>query len=91
MRWSDELRHRKVPLEFALRPFHAQELAQRSQAGIVLYRAGKTNHFAAFSRQPDGKLRFFGAVPGYTHHNLSMAEFYWDYVKFPLTLTITAK
>ena len=63
----------------------------RDRAGIVLYRAGKTNHFAAFSRQPDGKLRFFGAVPGYAHHNLSMAEFYWDYVKFPLTLTITAK
>ena len=57
----------------------------------LLYRAGKTNHFAAFARQPDGTLRFFGAVPGYAHHNLSMAEFYWDYVKFPLTLTITAK
>lgn len=86
-----ELRRQKVPLEFALRPFHAQELAQRNRAGIVLYRAGKTNHFAAFARQPDGMLRFFGAVPGYAHHNLSMAEFYWDYVKFPLTLTITAK
>ena len=86
-----ELRRQKVPLEFALRPFHAQELAQRNRAGIVLYRAGKTNHFAAFARQPDGTLRFFGAVPGYAHHNLSMAEFYWDYVKFPLTLTITAK
>ncbi len=86
-----ELHRQKVPLEFALRPFHAQELAQRNRAGIVLYRAGKTNHFAAFARQPDGTLRFFGAVPGYAHHNLSMAEFYWDYVKFPLTLTITAK
>lgn len=58
-----ELRRQKVPLEFALRPFHAQELAQRNRAGIVLYRAGKTNHFAAFARQPDGTLRFFGAVP----------------------------
>ena len=56
-----ELRRQKVPLEFALRPFHAQELAQRNRAGIVLYRAGKTNHFATFARQPDGTLRFFGA------------------------------
>lgn len=86
-----ELRHQGVPLEFALRPFHAQELARSSRAGIVFYRAGKTNHFAAFSRQPDGRLRFFGAVPGYAHHTISMAEFYWDYVKFPLTLTIAAK
>lgn len=85
-----ELRREQVPLEFALRPFHAQELAARSRAGIILYRAGKTNHFAAFRREPDGKLRFFGAAAGIPHHTLSMAEFYWDYVKFPLTLTITA-
>ena len=76
---------------FALVHELRRQKAQRNRAGIVLYRAGKTNHFAAFARQPDGTLRFFGAVPGYAHHNLSMAEFYWDYVKFPLTLTITAK
>lgn len=86
-----ELRRQDIPLEFALRPFHAQELAQRNRAGIILYRAGKTNHFAAFRRESDGSLRFFGAAAGAAHHQLSMAEFYWDYVKFPLTITITAK
>jgi hypothetical protein len=55
-----------------------------------MYRAGKTNHYAAFRREDDGSLRFFGVVPGIQDHRLSMASFYWDYVKFPITLTITA-
>ena len=78
-------------MEFALRPFHVQQLAQQSRAGIIFYRAGKTNHYAAFTREPDGRFRFFGAAAGASHHSMSMASFYWDYVKFPLTLMIAAK
>lgn len=85
------LRRQKIPMEFALRPFHVQQLAQQSRAGIIFYRAGKTNHYAAFTREPDGRFRFFGAAAGASHHSMSMASFYWDYVKFPLTLMIAAK
>lgn len=86
-----ELRKQGVPLEFALRPAHAQQLSERCRAGIILYRAGKTNHFAAFRREEDGLLRFFGAVPGRGMHKMSLAQFTWDHVKFPLMVTITAK
>ncbi len=86
-----ELKRQKLPLQFALRPFHAQRLAETAPAGIILYFTGRRNHFAAFRREPDGKLRFFGAIPGCAHHTATMAEFYWDFVKFPLALTITAK
>jgi len=81
----------KVPLSFAFRPFHAQQLSETCRAGIILYRAGKTNHFAAFRREKDGSLRFFGALPGRSRDICSMAEFYWDRVKFPLAVTITAR
>lgn len=86
-----KLKKQGVPLEFALRPIHAQQLVERSRAGIILYRAGKTNHYAAFRREEDGKLRFFGAVSGREDHRMSLAEFNCNHVKFPLTVTITAK
>lgn len=84
-------RNQHIPLNFAVRPFHAQQLCETAPAGIILYRAGRWNHFAAFRREEDGKLRFFGAVPGQDTAPVSMAEFYWDHVKFPLALTITVK
>lgn len=83
-----ELKRQGLPLQFALRSFHAQELAARSRAGIIFYFTGKRNHFVAFRREEDGRLRFFGAVPGRTRHEATLAEFYWDYVKFPLALTV---
>ena len=76
---------------FALRPIHGQLLAEQAKAGIILYYTGRRNHYVAFRREEDGRLRFFGAVPGVQEHRLSLAEFYWDYVKFPLTLMITTK
>ncbi len=85
------LKKQNLPLHFALRPFHAQMLSETAHAGIILYYNGKRNHFAAFRRESNGKLRFFGVVPGKAYHEASMAEFFWYYVKFPLTLTITAK
>lgn len=85
------LRAQGIPLEFTVRQFHTQRIAEEAPAGIILYRAGKTNHFAAFRRLENGKLRFYGAVSGRENHDMSMAEFFYDYVKFPLTLTITAK
>ena len=84
-------RNQHIPLNFAVRPFHAQQLCETAPAGIILYRSGRWNHFAAFRREEDGKLRFFGAVPGQDAAPVSMAEFYWDHVKFPLALTITVK
>lgn len=86
-----ELKKLHLPLNFAVRSFHAQELAARAPAGIVLYFTGKRNHFVAFRRAENGRLRFFGAVPGFRHHELTMAEFYWNYVKFPLAVTITVR
>lgn len=82
---------RDLPLETALRPFHAQQLSEGCKAGIILYRAGRTNHFAAFRREETGLLRFYGAIPGKQYHDASMADFYWNHVKFPLAITITAK
>ena len=60
-------------------------------AGIIMYFAGRRNHFAAFRREETGKLRFFGATPGLPGETASMAEFYWNHVKFPLALTITVR
>lgn len=85
-----ELKRQGLPLNFALRPFHAQCISEQCRAGIILYFTGRRNHFAAFRRESDGKLRFFGAVPGQICSE-TMAEFYWNHVKFPLALTITAK
>lgn len=85
------LKKQHLPLEFALRPFHAQMLSEHCKAGIVFYRAGKTGHFAAFRREPTGRLRFYGVIPGKASHDSTMAEFYWNHVKFPLAVTITAK
>ncbi len=85
------LRRQNLPLEFALRPIHGQLLAEQAKAGIILYYTGHRNHYVAFRREEDGGLRFFGAVPGRQEHRISLAEFYWDYVKFPLTLMITTK
>ena len=82
---------RQFPLDTAVRPFHAQQITETCRAGIILYRAGKRNHFAAFRREENGRLRFYGAIAGKPHHDISMAEFYWNHVKFPLALTITAK
>lgn len=82
---------RDLPLETALRPFHAQQLSETCKAGIILYRADKQNHFAAFRREENGRLRFYGAVAGKEAYDTTMAEFYWNHVKFPLALTITAK
>jgi hypothetical protein len=84
------LRRQGIPVQVTALPFHAQQLSETCRAGIVMYRAGKTNHYAAFRREEDGRLRFFGVVPGIKSHSMSMATFYWDYVKFPITLTITA-
>lgn len=86
-----ELKKQKLPLRFAVRSFHAQQLSEQCTAGIVLYFTGKRNHFVAFRREDGGKLRFFGAVPGRRIHQATMAEFYWDYVKFPLAVTITVQ
>ena len=87
-----ELRKQQhVPLDFALRPFHAQQLSETAPAGIIMYYTGKRNHFAAFRRTNSGKLQFYGAIPGSQKHITSMADFYWNHVKFPLALTITAK
>jgi hypothetical protein len=85
------LRREDLPLNFALRPFHAQELSETCRAGIVLYYTGHRNHFAAFRREEHGRLRFFGAIPGRSHYEATMAQFYWDHVKFPLAVTITTK
>lgn len=85
------LRRQGIPLEATVRPFHAQMLSETCRAGVILYRAGKTNHFAAFRREENGRLRFYGAVAGTHSHEMSMAEFYSSYVKFPLAVTITAK
>lgn len=86
-----ELKKQKLPLDFALRSFHAQCLSERCRAGIILYFTGKRNHFAAFRREANGELRFFGAAPGVDRDIRTMAEFYREYVKFPLAVTITAK
>ena len=80
-----------IPLQCAVTPFHTQQLSEHCRAGIILYRAGRTSHFAAFRREADGRLRFFGAEPGNAEDITSMAAFRWDHVKFPLTLTIMAK
>lgn len=85
------LRSQGIPLDFTVRQFRTQRISETARAGIILYRAGKTNHFAAFQRLESGKLRFYGVVSGRENHDMSMAEFFYDYVKFPLTLTITAK
>lgn len=85
------LKKQGLPLEVAVRPFHAQQLSETCKAGVILYCAGRRNHFAAFRREENGCLRFYGAVAGKVHHDTSMAEFYWNHVKFPLALTITAK
>lgn len=85
------LRRQGIPLEATVRPFHAQMLSETCRAGIVLYRAGRTNHFAAFRREENGRLRFYGAAAGKHNHDISMADFYSSHVKFPLAVTITAK
>lgn len=82
------LHRQNIPLQCAVTPFHAQQLAERCKAGIVLYRAGRTNHFAAFRRLPDGKLQFYGAVAGDGANVRSMADFQWECLKFPVSLTI---
>lgn len=86
-----ELKKQRLPLDFSLGYFHAQCLSERCRAGIILYFTGKRNHFAAFRREADGRLRFFGAVPGKDRDMQTMAEFYRDHVKFPLAVTITAR
>lgn len=86
-----ELKKLRLPLSFAVRSFHAQQLAEQAPAGIILYFTGRRNHFAAFRREENGRLRFFGAVPGFRRHELTMAEFYWSYVKLPLAVTITVR
>ena len=48
-------------------------------------------HRVGSDLEDNGKLRFFGAVPGRRCHQLTLAEFYWDYVKFPLAVTITVR
>lgn len=86
-----ELKRQKLPLDISFGAFHAQCKSERCRAGIILYFTGKRNHFAAFRREENGKLRFFGAVPGMAHHEGTLAEFYEKYVKFPLAVTITAR
>lgn len=84
------LKKQHIPLEASVTSFHAQQISERCKAGIILYRAGKTNHFAAFRREENGLLRFYGAIAGKQCHDISMAGFYWNHVKFPLAVTITA-
>lgn len=84
------LKKQHIPLEASVTSFHAQQISERCKAGIILYRAGKTNHFAAFRREENGLLRFYGAIAGRQCHDISMADFYWNHVKFPLAVTITA-
>ena len=86
-----ELKKQKLPLDYSLGAFHAGEQSRRCRAGIILYFTGKRNHFAAFRREENGKLRFFGATPGKTYDEQTMAEFYYNHVKFPLAVTITAR
>ena len=47
-------RNQHIPLNFAVRPFHAQQLCETAPAGIILYRSGRWNHFAAFRRDGQG-------------------------------------
>lgn len=86
-----ELKKQKLPLDFALGAFHAQCLSERCRAGIIFYFTGRRNHFAAFRREGNGRLRFFGAAAGKEFDEQTMAEFYWNHVKFPLAVTITAR
>ena len=84
-------RNQHIPLDFALRSFHAQQITETASAGIIMYYTGRRNHFAAFRREENGRLRFFGATPGRSGETVSMAEFYMSHVKFPLALTITVR
>ncbi len=84
------LKKQQLPLHYALRPFHAQQLAESARAGIVLYYTGARNHYVAFRRGPDGALWFYGIVPGKVV-KCSMAAFYWDHVRHSLALTITTE
>lgn len=86
-----ELKKQKLPLDFSFGAFHAQCKSERCRAGIILYFTGKRNHFAAFRREADGKLRFFGAQPGLSRDEGTLAEFYEKHVRFPLAVTITAR
>ena len=82
------LKKQKLPLHYAIRPFHAQLLSETAQAGIVLYCTGARNHYVAFRRESNGTLQFYGAVPGKALQ-CPMAEFYWEHTKHSLALTIT--
>lgn len=84
------LRLQHIPLHVAVRPIHADMLVEQCKAGIIFYRAGKTNHYAAFRREPNGKLRFFGAINGAQYDITTLAEFRWNRAKSPLTVIITA-
>ena len=84
-------RNQQIPLEFALRSFHAQQTSECASAGIIMYFTGRRNHFAAFRREENGRLRFFGATPGRSEEIISMADFYRIHVKGPLALTITVR
>ncbi len=86
-----ELHRQRLPMNFACTSFGATELAERCRAGIVLYFTGRRNHFVAFRREEDGRLRFYGAVPGREDHISSMGEFYWQHVKVMPALTITVE
>ena len=84
-------RNQHIPLDYAIRFFHAQQNSEHASAGIVLYFTGKRNHFVAFRWEGNGRLRFFGATPGRSGEIISMADFYRLHVKGPMALTITVR
>lgn len=67
----------------------ARLLADRCQAGIIMYGTGSSSHYAAFIRQADGRLRFLNAGTGKEDITMSLREFYRDIVHFPLFFVLT--
>ncbi len=66
----------------------ARLLAERSRAGIIMYSTGQGNHYVAFVRQADGRLRMLNTAPGCEDMTLSLRQFYQGWVQLPLMILI---
>ena len=51
------------------------KLAEQSGAGILFYRHSRGLHFVTFTREEDGRLRFFNAILGNARHVTGMRAF----------------
>ncbi len=68
-----------------------QKLCDQYDAGILLYRHQKNNHFVCYKKTTNQRFQFYNAVYGKRNHISTMEDFIQQHIRFPIVGCIFVK